>query len=115
VIAIGTLVTGSGPHAGDLNAPRLDFVITTIVRFHSVAVWLLLITTVLFYLSANLHFETRRWLRIFFILSLLQGLLGYIQYLLGVPEGLVALHLLGSVLVWISAWRIRLSIIRKHA
>ena len=115
VIAIGTLVTGSGPHAGDLNAPRLDFVITTIVRFHSVAVWLLLITTVLFYLSANLHFETRRWLRIFFILSLLQGLLGYIQYLLGVPEGLVALHLLGSVLVWIAAWRIRLSIIRKHA
>jgi cytochrome c oxidase assembly protein subunit 15 len=114
-ITIGTLVTGTGPHAGDLNAPRLDLAITTITRFHSAAVWLLIITTVLFYLSPNLRFETRRWIKIFFILTLLQGLLGYIQYVLGVPEALVALHLLGSVLVWIAAWRIRLSVIRKHA
>ena len=114
-IAIGTLVTGSGPHAGDVDAPRLDFGITTITRFHSAAVWLLIVVTVLFFLSPNLRFETKRWIKIFFILTLLQGLLGYIQYFLGVPEGLVMLHLLGSVLVWIAAWRIRLSVVRKHA
>jgi cytochrome c oxidase assembly protein subunit 15 len=114
-IAIGTLVTGSGPHAGDVDAPRLDFAITTITRFHSAAVWLLVIITALFYFSADLRFETKRWLRIFFVLTLLQGAFGYLQYFLGVPIGLVALHLLGSVLVWIAAWRTRLSVVRKPA
>jgi cytochrome c oxidase assembly protein subunit 15 len=115
VLAIGTLVTGTGPHAGDLDAPRLDFAITTITRFHSAAVWILMICTVVFYLSRDLRYETKRWLKIFFFLALLQGGFGYLQYFLGVPEGLVVMHLIGSVLVWISAWRIRLSVIRKHA
>lgn len=114
-ITIGTLVTGAGPHAGDIDAPRLDFAITTITRFHSAAVWILMICTVVFYLSPDLRYETKRWLKIFFFLALLQGAFGYLQYFLGVPEGLVVMHLIGSVLVWISAWRIRLSVIRKHA
>jgi cytochrome c oxidase assembly protein subunit 15 len=114
-ITIGTLVTGTGPHAGDLDAPRLDFAITTITRFHSAAVWILMICTVVFYLSPDLRYETKRWLKIFFFLALLQGGFGYLQYFLGVPEGIVVMHLIGSVLVWISAWRIRLSVIRKHA
>jgi cytochrome c oxidase assembly protein subunit 15 len=114
-IAIGTLVTGSGPHAGDVDAPRLDFAITTITRFHSAAVWILVIITAVFYFSPDLRFETKRWLRIFFFLTLLQGAFGYLQYFLGVPIGLVALHLLGSVLVWIAAWRTRLSVVRKPA
>lgn len=114
-IAIGTLVTGSGPHAGDVDAPRLDFAITTITRIHSASVWLLMTTSIYFLLRKNLNFETKRWLRLFIVLAIGQGALGYIQYFLGVPEGLVALHLLGSVLVWIAAWRVRLSVVRKPA
>ena len=114
-ITIGTLVTGSGPHAGDVDAPRLDFAITTITRFHSLSVWLLMAITFVFLFSKNLNFETKRWLRIFLVLAIAQGGLGYIQYFLGVPEGLVVLHLLGSVLVWIAAWRVRLSVVRKAA
>ena len=114
-ISIGTLVTGSGPHAGDVDAPRLDFAITTITRFHSLSVWLLMAITLVFLFSKSLNFETKRWLRIFLVLAIAQGGLGYIQYFLGVPEGLVVLHLLGSVLVWIAAWRIRLSVVRKAA
>ena len=114
-ITIGTLVTGSGPHAGDVDAPRLDFAITTITRFHSASVWLLMGLTLIFLFSKSLSFETKRWLRIFLVLAIAQGGLGYIQYFLGVPEGLVVLHLLGSVLVWIAAWRIRLSVVRKAA
>ena len=114
-ITIGTLVTGSGPHAGDVDAPRLDFAITTITRFHSLSVWLLMGITIVFLLSKSLNFETKRCLRIFLVLAIAQGGLGYIQYFLGVPEGLVVLHLLGSVLVWIAAWRIRLSVVRKAA
>ena len=114
-IAIGTLVTGTGPHAGDVDSPRLDFAITTITRFHSASVWLLLLVTIYFYRSPDLRYSTRRWLQIFIALLLVQGVLGYIQYFLGVPELLVGFHLLGSVLVWIAAWRIRLSVVRKHA
>ena len=112
VIVIGTLVTGSGPHAGDVDAPRLNFDIS---RFHSSSVWTLLFITFIFYRSKDLRFETRRWLNIFLLLALAQGILGYIQYWLGVPELLVFFHLLGSVLVWIAAWRIRLSVVRKPA
>ncbi len=114
-IALGTLVTGTGPHAGDISSPRLNFAITTIARIHSASVWLLIIVTVLFFISRGIRFETKRWLTIFLVLASAQGALGYIQYFLGVPEILVGFHLLGSVLVWIAAWRIRLSVIRKHA
>ena len=114
-IAIGTLVTGTGPHAGDVDSPRLDFSITTITRFHSGSVWFLILLTIFFYRSPDLKFETKRWLHIFFFITLVQGAIGYFQYFLGVPELLVGFHLLGSVLVWIAAWRIRISIVRKPA
>ena len=39
-----------------------------------------------------------------------QGLLGYVQYFAGVPEVLVAAHVLGSVLVWIAALRFHLAL-----
>ena len=114
-IAIGTLVTGTGPHAGDVDSPRLDFSITTITRFHSGSVWFLILLTIFFYRAPDLKYETRRWLHIFFFITLVQGAIGYIQYSLGVPELLVGFHLLGSVLVWIAAWRIRISVVRKPA
>jgi cytochrome c oxidase assembly protein subunit 15 len=114
-IAVGTLVTGSGPHAGDVDAPRLNFDISSITRVHSASVWTLLILTFFLYRSSGLRYETKRWLNIFIVLALSQGALGYIQYFLAVPEILVGFHLLGSVLVWIAAWRIRLSVVRKPA
>ena len=46
---------------------------------------------------------------IFLAIALAQGVVGYAQYLLGVPEVLVIIHLLGSSLLWIAAWRVRLS------
>jgi cytochrome c oxidase assembly protein subunit 15 len=115
VIAAGTLVTGSGPHAGDINAPRLHLRIQNIALIHGLLVILLLLLTVAFNLKSDLRYETKRWLVLFFIISLAQGFIGYIQYIQGVPELLVATHLFGSTLVWIAAWRIRLSVVRKPA
>lgn len=114
-IAIGTLVTGSGPHAGDVDAPRLDFHISSITRIHSLSVWLLLLVTFFYFRTSDLPYRAKRWLIIFTILAFAQGAIGYIQYFLGVPELLVGFHLLGSVLVWIAAWRVRLAIVRKPA
>jgi cytochrome c oxidase assembly protein subunit 15 len=40
----------------------------------------------------------------------LQGGLGYLQYLTGVPALLVGLHVLGSMLVWMAALRLFLTL-----
>jgi heme a synthase len=41
---------------------------------------------------------------------LLQGGVGYLQYFTGVPEALVAAHMLGSALMWIAVVRLALSL-----
>ena len=112
VIVLGTLVTGSGPHAGDLKARRFGFDIRTIAWVHADAVIALLGVTLALYFIAGLSPQTRRRIVIFALIALSQGAIGYIQYFTGIPEVLVASHLLGATLVWIAAWRIRLSIVR---
>ena len=114
VIILGTVVTGAGPHAGDINAPRLHIRIQDAAILHGFAVVILIAVSILFYLRRDISAHTKKRLAIFLIISLAQGGIGYIQYLQGVPELLVATHLLGSTLVWISAWQIWLSIQRKE-
>lgn len=108
VIIIGTGVTGSGPHAGDFKAPRFDIPLQTITRVHGNLVFaLLLILAFLFVNVRNLPL-IRRKVIIFTGIVLVQGLIGIIQYDQGLPEILVGAHLIGVVLVWVSAWRINL-------
>jgi cytochrome c oxidase assembly protein subunit 15 len=81
-----------------------------IARLHSISVIILMLLTIAFYRRSELTALTKHRIGIFFLISLAQGALGYIQYFLGVPELLVGLHILGTTLVWISAWRIWLSV-----
>ncbi len=46
---------------------------------------------------------------LFFLICLAQGLIGYIQYFTGLPEALVAAHLLGADLVWLGIWNLTYS------
>jgi len=110
VIVLGTLVTGSGPHAGDLQARRFGFDIRTVAWIHADAVIALLGLTLAFYIAVRANPLQSRRIAIFSIIALAQGAIGYIQYFTGIPEILVAAHLLGATLVWIAAWRIRLAI-----
>ena len=110
VITLGTIVTAVGPHAGDRDVPRLDLKIQEITRIHSISVYILILFSIVYYKHKEINTLTKRRLSIFFGISLAQGVLGYIQYFLGVPELLVGFHILGSTLVWIAAWRIWLSI-----
>ena len=114
VIALGTIVTAVGPHAGDRDVPRLDLKIQEITRMHSISVYVLILFSVAYYMRKEISALTKRRLRIFLGISLAQGVLGYIQYFLGVPELLVGLHILGSTLVWIAAWQIWLSVQFKN-
>ncbi len=110
VILIGTLVTGSGPHAGDLEAPRLKLDERAISWLHADAVIALLGVSLALLVLSEISPETKRRVKIFFAATLGQGLVGYAQYVLGLPELLVIVHVLGSTLVWIASWRIWLSI-----
>jgi cytochrome c oxidase assembly protein subunit 15 len=110
VIVIGTLVTGSGPHAGDLDAPRLKLDERAISWLHADAVIALLGVSLALLVLSEISPESKRRIKIFFAVTLAQGLIGYIQYLTGLPELLVIIHVLGSTLVWIASWRIWLSI-----
>lgn len=114
VIVLGTLVTGSGPHAGDLQAKRFGFDIRTVAWIHADAVIFLLGITVAFYVAQGTSEVTKKTIKIFAVVALAQGAIGYIQYFTGIPEILVAAHLLGATLVWIAAWRIRLSVITQN-
>ena len=110
VIVLGTLVTGSGPHAGDWKAPRLSIDSRAISWLHADAVISLLGVTLALFVLSDLSPITKKRIKYLFFAILIQGLIGYVQYVLGLPELLVAAHLVGSTLVWIASWRIRLSV-----
>jgi len=114
VIVLGTIVTGAGPHAGDIYAPRLHIRIQTAAQLHGAAVALLLILTVAFYFSSQTSDLTKKLLLYFFLVSCAQGGIGVFQYNQGVPELLVASHLVGSTIFWILAWRVWLSVQREE-
>ena len=110
VIILGTIVTGSGPHAGDEKAQRFGFDIRTVSWLHADAVIALLGLTTAYYILARNDPQLLRRVQVFLIVALAQGAIGYIQYFTGIPEILVAAHLLGATLVWIAAWRIRIAV-----
>ena len=115
VIILGTLVTGSGPHAGDEKAQRFGFDIRTVAWLHADVVIALLGLTAAFYILVRSDKELLRRLTVFTVIALAQGAIGYIQYFTGIPEILVAAHLLGATLVWIAAWRIRITVTKTLA
>jgi cytochrome c oxidase assembly protein subunit 15 len=112
VLILGTIVTGSGPHAGDEKAQRFDFDIRSVAILHADAVIFLMGLTIALLVAASVTHSTKKAIYIFFGISLAQGAIGYAQYLTGIPELLVAVHLAGATIFWIAAWRIRLSVVR---
>ncbi len=115
VIILGTIVTGSGPHAGDENSPRFGFDIRSVAILHADAVIFLMGLTIALLVAASVSKRTKRSVLFFIGIALAQGAIGYIQYFLGIPELIVAIHLVGATIFWISAWRVRLSIVRQTA
>jgi heme a synthase len=105
VLVLGTVVTGAGPHGGDVSAPRFDVDIRLMAIAHADAVWALVGLTVALvavtWRSGPPRLRTA--VRTLFVIELLQGALGYTQYALGIPAVLVAGHILGAALLWAAA------------
>jgi len=112
VITLGTVVTGSGPHAGDIQAKRYHFDPRTVSWLHADSVIALVALTFALLLVVKVSEDVShrslimRKVGLFFFICLAQGLIGYIQYFTGLPEALVAAHLLGADLVWLAIWNI---------
>ncbi len=102
VLILGTVVTGAGPHGGDATAPRINLDIRFAAIAHADAVWMLLGVTVALVAATWRHGPPRlaKALRVLLGIELVQGAIGYTQYVLGVPAGLVAVHILGAALMW---------------
>lgn len=114
VIFLGTIVTGSGPHAGDATSPRFSFDLRGMAVLHADFVIALFGITFGFFVAAGLSDYTKKRLKIFLVIALIQGAIGYVQWFTDLPEILVGLHLAGATLVWIASWRVWLSVTTKN-
>ena len=109
VLLLGTVVTGSGPHSGDAEAPaRTGFDPRFVSWMHADLVMLfsgLVIATLLAVrITAKDPAPTRAWWWVLAV-TVTQGLIGYVQYFTGLPEVLVILHMLGASLLVVTLTR----------
>jgi heme a synthase len=99
----GTLVTAAGPHAGDKSidapVPRLQVEIVTLVRLHAVVLMIYLALLLVLGFALRRAGADRRVIRRLVVLLILvaaQALVGRVQYAIGVPAALVAVHVAGA-------------------
>jgi len=109
MLTAGTVVTGTGPLAGDAGVPRYPLPLEGVTQFHADIGWLLAGLSIALVLVLRLSAAPRRAVRAgWIVLAALgsQGVIGYIQYFTHLPAGLVWVHVTGSVLVWIAVLRL---------
>jgi cytochrome c oxidase assembly protein subunit 15 len=102
VLYVGTVVTGSGPHAGDAQAPRNGLDPRALTQLHADLVFLLVgltVAVVMVVSTAGAPAVVRRAASLLLAVELAQGLVGFVQYATDLPVVLVAVHLLGASLV----------------
>ena len=118
VVAVGTLVTGTDPHAGAEDASkRLPFKALDITQAHADLVFIVVGLTVALWFAfkaTDTRPESLRAVRDMFLVLLVQAALGYTQYFTGLPAWLVLLHMTGACLTWIAAWRVLMSLRARH-
>jgi cytochrome c oxidase assembly protein subunit 15 len=122
VLAAGTVVTGSGPHAGDAHAKRTGLDPATVAQLHADLVCLLIgLSVALWFAVRALRPATPAgadgpagagrgavgglvaragWL---IVIELGQGAIGFVQYFTHLPDLLVGAHMAGACAVWLAA------------
>ena len=102
VVALGTVVTSTGPHAGAPGVPRFAFSLHTVAQLHGTAVELLLALTVVtlwsMYRAGTAPAVLRRG-EVLLGALVAQAAVGYSQYLTGDPVLLVGVHLAGATTI----------------
>ena len=106
VLFLGTVTTGTGPHAGaGTHIRRLDFPLERVTQLHADSALLLTGLVVATLFAVRLTPTTalvRRRAAILAGMVLLQVAIGYTQYFLNLPPGVVELHIAGATALWCS-------------
>jgi cytochrome c oxidase assembly protein subunit 15 len=105
VIVLGTITTGSGPHSGDVIAARFNLDIRVIAWLHADSVLLFVGLVVGLLVISRINPESKQIYKItrtLFIICLVQGFIGYVQWFNGLPWILVSFHVIGAVITWIA-------------
>ena len=101
VLYLGTVVTGSGPHSGDLDSRRTGLDPQLMSHVHAAAVYLLLALTVGLAVAAR-RVGTPTLVSatvLLLVLEVAQGVVGFVQYFTDLPELLVGIHMLGAAVI----------------
>ncbi len=105
-VMLGVVVTGAGPHAGDADAPRNNLDWDLVSHIHAVPAYLITggaLFALAVVLLRQLHGIFRTSVFLLLAVTLLQGVIGFTQYYNGIPELLVASHMLGAALLMSAA------------
>ena len=113
VLVVGTVVTGSGPHAGDVHAHRTGLDPAMMAQLHADLVMLLIGLSVAWYFAlraVDAPGAARRAAVVLVAVELAQGAIGFVQYFTALPVLLVGAHLAGACAVWLAALRTQTAI-----
>lgn len=104
VLMAGTAAAGAGPLSGSPHTQRLPFRFQAAAEFHATSAVCLIGLTV--GLLVAVHQQgippgVRRRARLLFLAMVAQGVVGYVQYFLRIPAGLVELHIAGATALWV--------------
>ncbi len=97
-VYLGTVVTGSGPHAGDADSPRNGLDPQVMSHVHASSVYLLLALTLATVVALR-RTSAARYAMLLLGIELLQGTIGFVQYFNDLPVALVAAHLVGAAIL----------------
>jgi heme a synthase len=101
VLYVGTVVTGSGPHAGDVDSDRNGLSPLQMSQLHADLVFLFVGLTLglLFAVVATgAPAVVRRAVAVLLAVEVAQGAVGFVQYFTDLPVVLVGFHMLGAAL-----------------
>lgn len=110
VVYLGTIVTGSGPHAGDTEAPRNGLDPQVMSHVHAASVYVLLALTLALCYTLRRLPEGRLALTLLGV-ELAQGTIGFVQYFTDLPIALVAAHLVGAAALVAVATKVLLAVV----
>lgn len=112
-LVTGTVVTGTGPHAGEQDVRRFGFDISNVARMHSATVLIALAVAGLLAWTIRDGVDSTAGVRValsgWIFVGFLQAAVGYMQYFNGVPELLVGIHIALATGLWVMTMRLLLA------
>jgi cytochrome c oxidase assembly protein subunit 15 len=102
VLYVGTVVTGSGPHAGDASSPRNGLSPLQMSQLHADLVFLFIGLTIGLLFAALALRAPRATVQAAVVLlgvEVAQSAIGFVQYFTSLPIVLVGFHMLGAAVI----------------